>query len=215
MKDLISMGSLYKAGPPQLRAWHGVSPRKKLEIVLFFLHHRIEEPEVRQGLKQKQRCLKGLEWDGEWRPPTAKEAGIHFKVPESTARDIWNKRYSVVQLSRSCRRDTSGAAGEKHPELELELFRQFIEWRQMGRKISRFWFQRRARLLYRALYNKDAEGPTQVSLYTLFCMVVLTHGGRIHLSFLLAGFEASAVAGTSRGGGSPTLASTYQLTTLS
>ena len=120
--DLISMGASYTPGPAQSRSWHTVSPEKKLKIILFLLHHRIEEPEVREGLKQKQRCLKGLEWDGWRRPPTAEEASIHFKVPPRTIRDIWYKRDSIVQPSRDSRPDTSGVPGERHPELELELF---------------------------------------------------------------------------------------------
>jgi len=110
MQDLISMGSSYKLNPPQKRDWHIVSPRKKMNVILYFLHYRIEEPEVRQGLKQKQRCLKGLEWDGWWRPPTAKEASIHFRIPERTIKNIWYKRDSVVQQSRGCRQDKSGVA---------------------------------------------------------------------------------------------------------
>jgi hypothetical protein len=121
-KDLITMASSYKPPPPLTRDWHTVSPRKKLQIVLYFLHHRIEEPEVRQGLKQKQRCLKGLKWDGWWRPPTAAETAAHFRIPERTAKNKWYKRHEVVTRSRACRRDTLGAAGERHPELELELF---------------------------------------------------------------------------------------------
>jgi hypothetical protein len=64
--DLItgSTGSQYKPNPPQKRDWHTVPTRKKLKVIQYFLHHRIEEPEVREGLKQKQRCLKGLEWNG-------------------------------------------------------------------------------------------------------------------------------------------------------
>lgn len=120
-EDLISMGASYTPGPAQSRSWHTVSPEKKRKIILYLLHHRIEEPEVREGFKQKQRCLKGLEWDGWCRPPTAEEAGIHFKVPPRTVRDIWYKRDSIVQRSRGCRRDTSGVAGEKHLEPELEI----------------------------------------------------------------------------------------------
>jgi hypothetical protein len=125
--DLISTGSQYKLDPPQKRDWHTVSARKKLKVIEYFLHHRIEEPEVREGLKRKQRCLKGLEWDGWSRPPTSKEASEHFRIPERTIRDIWYKRHSVVQQSRSCRRDTSGVAGKRHPEPEPELFRQVDE----------------------------------------------------------------------------------------
>jgi hypothetical protein len=118
-KDLVSTGAPYKPAPPQKKAWHTISPKKKLQIIQHLLHERIEEPEVRQGLKQKQRCLAGLEWDGWWRPWTAEETGLHFKVPPRTIREIWYKRHSIVQSSRSCRRDTSGAKPEQHPELEV------------------------------------------------------------------------------------------------
>jgi hypothetical protein len=83
----------------------------------------------------------------------------------------------------------------------------------MGRKISRFWIRQRAKLLYRNLYNEDADAPTPVRLYTLLYMVALTQVGRAHSISLLVGCGASAVAGVSRGSALSTLASTSHVTT--
>jgi len=55
-------------------------------------------------------------------------------------------------------------------ELELELFRQFVDWRQMGRKVTRAWIQRRAKILFELLYNRETGPDRQVSLlYKLWC----------------------------------------------
>ena len=171
LKDLISMGSTYKVPPPQLRTYNSVSPRKKIRIILYLLHHRIEEPEVLKGLKPKRRCLEGLAWDGAFRPPTLAETGAHFKVPPPTIQKIWAKRYKIVGLNRSQRRDASGVRGEQLPELELELFRSFVEWRHMGRKASRFWFQRKARSLYRTLYGEEVYPANPVSICIRFSYI--------------------------------------------
>jgi hypothetical protein len=119
----------YVPPPPLLRSCVHTSPKKKLEIILYLLHHRIEEPEVREGLKQRTHCLEGLKWDGYWRPPTSKEAGIHFKVPDRTVRSIWKARHTILDRSRGSRKDASGVAGERHSKLELEPFQQFIDLR--------------------------------------------------------------------------------------
>lgn len=87
----------YKAPPPQVRSYNPVPHQKKIKIIQWLLHHRIEEPEVRDGLKQKQRCLKGLEWDGWRRPPKASEAAFHFKVPERTVGNIWKNRQTIIE----------------------------------------------------------------------------------------------------------------------
>ena len=161
------MSSSYKAPPALQRHRNSISTRKKLQVILYLLHHRIEEPEVRNRSKPKRRCLEGLEWDDYYRPPTTAEVSEHFKIPATTIQSIWEKRYKIVGLSRNDRRDASGVRNEELPALELELFRSFVEWRQMGRKVSRFWFQRRAKILYRTLYGKEVDTAT-VSNYTCF-----------------------------------------------
>ncbi|KAH8724601.1 hypothetical protein GQ44DRAFT_254430 [Phaeosphaeriaceae sp. PMI808] len=110
IEDSFDTSCPYKLNPPRKRIKVVLSTRRKREIIEYFLRHRIEEPEVAQGLKQKQRCLAGLEWDGCWRPPTAEEASVHFKVPERTCRNIWEARYLVMKQSRTCLQSSSTAS---------------------------------------------------------------------------------------------------------
>ena len=87
-------------------------------------------------MKPKRRCLEGLEWDDYYRPPTIAEAATHFKIPGPSIQNIWEDRYKIVGLKRNNRRDATEVKVEELPELELELFWSFVEWRQMGRKVS-------------------------------------------------------------------------------
>lgn len=153
------MGSTYKLAPAVKRSIHYISPKKKIQIILYLMHHRIKvEP-----WEQKRRCLEGLEYDGDWRPPTAPETGDHFKVPPQTIRNIWANRYKIVDMSRKDRRTKSGEGRERHPAFELELFRQFVEWRQMGRKVSRFWFKRRAKTIFETFNGQELVSTSMVS----------------------------------------------------
>jgi hypothetical protein len=111
--SLEDMGKKWVAEPPLQRTWHGVSPHKKLQIILYLMHHRIET----DGSTQRQRTLRGLEWDGLRRPPTAKETSAHFKVPERTVRDIWYSRETIVAMGRSGRQSTGTWTG-RYPKLD-------------------------------------------------------------------------------------------------
>lgn len=147
--------------PPLKRSRILISPAKKLRIILHFMHHRI----LADDCSQRQRTLAGLEWDGLWRPPTAKETASHFKIPERTARGIWYDRQRVIAMSRGSQLTPLTQRNGQYYELELELFRQFVNWRQMGRKVTQFWFQRRAKAIYQTMYPKGADSLKDVSIF--------------------------------------------------
>lgn len=159
MEDPNNKGASYKPPPPRKRVNHVLSKKRKCEIINYLLHHRIEEPDVRLGIKQKQRCLKGLSWDGFHRPPTAEEASKHFKVPQRTINGIWYNRATIMGLDSDRRRDTSTLKGKKLSSLELVLFGLLIEWKQIRRKIARFRFQQGAKLLYWTTVSIDPDLP--------------------------------------------------------
>jgi hypothetical protein len=94
----------YKPVKARVRYVNELSIRRKIVLIEYFLHHRIHEPMVEQGLQGRRRTMEGLEWDGAWRPPTLKEAEAHFKVPASTIQHIWKQREEIVALKASGRK---------------------------------------------------------------------------------------------------------------
>jgi hypothetical protein len=94
----------YKPVKARVRYVNEISIRRKIVLIEYFLHHRIHEPMVEQGLQGRRRTMEGLEWDGAWRPPTLKEAEAHFKVPASTIQHIWKQREEIVALKASGRK---------------------------------------------------------------------------------------------------------------
>src|SRR5947209_20619131 len=69
IEAIVTTATQYEAPPPRKRRCVTLSKRQKLEIIYFLRKHRIAEPEVAIGLKDKRRCLPGLKWDGSSRPP--------------------------------------------------------------------------------------------------------------------------------------------------
>jgi hypothetical protein len=110
----------YKPIKARVRYTNELSIRRKIELIEYFLHHRIHEPMVEQGLQGRRRTMEGLEWDGAWRPPTLKEAEAHFKVPASTIQHIWKAREEVVALRASGRKRMPSTKSRKKRQKEGE-----------------------------------------------------------------------------------------------
>jgi hypothetical protein len=138
----------YKLPAPLKRNRVVASPNKKMQIILYLIYHRIKV--VDDGHQLQRRCLPGLEYDGDWRPPTAQEAALHFLMLERTIRKIWTERHNIIQLQRKQKISRSAREG-KWGDFEAELARQFIDWRQQGLKVLKSWLWRRARTIFELL----------------------------------------------------------------
>ena len=116
LQDLIKPLKPYKLPPPRVKCCVVLSPRRKIEIIMYFLHHRIKaDPSV-----PRYRCMDGLTWDDWMRPPTSKEVSQHFLVPERTIRNIWAECCKILKGVRSQQRAVTQPGALE--ELELELF---------------------------------------------------------------------------------------------
>ena len=87
----------------------------------------------------------------------------------------WKKNKPQIEgLKKGTRKERSSVAHE--PELEYDLMKQFIELRSLGRRVTRSWFTRCAKKLYKERYpervtrinNKDVFTGLQFS-YGWFC----------------------------------------------
>lgn len=45
------------------------------------------------------------------------------------------------------------------PDLEADLYRQFLDWRDLGRRVNQAWFRRRSKAIFRSLYH-DVDPAT-------------------------------------------------------
>ena len=120
------------------------SREKKIEVLLFLTHHRIP---INPGSRTT-----------EYRHPSHGEAAGYFKIPKATIHGWWQEQEKIVlQRGMTYRVENTRWICE-WPEMEEELFNEFIEKRQAGRVIGRGWFRRTARRLFCKHYGGDNEG---------------------------------------------------------
>lgn len=100
--SIVSDGS-YKAPPMVKRKVRELSPQRKLQIIEYILNTTFYDDFVAQG-GRKQRCLEGLEYKGNYRPPTLDHLETYFKVSKSTLSGIWRNRHEIAALQGKRRR---------------------------------------------------------------------------------------------------------------
>ncbi|RPB00518.1 hypothetical protein L873DRAFT_1564006, partial [Choiromyces venosus 120613-1] len=128
-------------GPIQ-RIRRSYSKARKIQVLLFLLHHRVAV----DGTAQSQ-----------FRPPTQLEASRYWKIPEATISQWWLKRDEILQLPSTARRAQPATWTCMWPAMEEELFDIFLAERQKGRLIRRGWFRTQARELFVKHYSTSAN----------------------------------------------------------
>lgn len=159
---------VHKPAPPIKAPRRSYPKRKKLEVIQWILNERIYDPRRDDYDSKAPRLMKGLEWEGSYRPPTSREAEAHFKIDESNIKRWWLIRDEILQQRGGTRRDCTNVRKELWPQLELKLFEDFWEKRKQSGKVSRGWFRRRALRLANELY-KDCNFSFSHAWFKGFC----------------------------------------------
>jgi hypothetical protein len=128
---------VYRVQKPVLRKEESHSKVRRLAVVMFLYYHKIYDPDHRKSING-------------YRQPTQKEAAIYFKVPQRTISDWWCR--DLVSIESKKRSYTP-----HWPQLEQQLFQDFIQLRIQGRPVSTAWFRKRAKDIFRQSVSSDEQ----------------------------------------------------------
>ena len=133
-------------------------PRRKKLDVLTWLATCVKKIGPKEQIRSQWR---GVNRVNRTRLPTFKEAAIFWGghkniLSESTIRDWWNNRDSILVMHQKQYRLHSGPH-EFWPEMEEQLFSLFLETRISGKPVYRSWFQRQSNLILQALCSTNPE----------------------------------------------------------
>ena len=120
LASLIAPNDSYKPPPMRKRVIHELSPQRKVQIIEYILNTLVFDHVVAAG-GPKGRCLPGLEYKGNYRPPTISHLEQHFRVSKTTLSRIWRDRHKIVQLKGGKRRSYGKCKRATSPKLEKDL----------------------------------------------------------------------------------------------
>lgn len=130
---------LYKPPKPIQRIERSYSRERKIEVLLFREHHRIQAIDPNTGLLI-------------YRQPNFEEIADFWKIPYNTIRNWWNTRETIIN-SKVGTRQVYTTWVCMWPDMEKKLYTKFIQKRAMGTIIRRSWFRREARKLWIETYS--------------------------------------------------------------
>jgi hypothetical protein len=126
------------------------SRRRKQEVLLFLVHHRISIPINDINSYDKQtRVLEDMPEvleEGYRRPTTAKAQNYFHIGDNSIIRRWWEAREKIFSS------DVPMAYPPKWPALKRELVRQFTTARNNNKIVTIHWFRRVSRQIWNRLY---------------------------------------------------------------
>ncbi|RPA97235.1 hypothetical protein L873DRAFT_1691456 [Choiromyces venosus 120613-1] len=127
---------IYRERGPIRKIRRTYNKRRKLEVILFLMHHRV--PTTPEEIQ--------------YRRPTQKETSKFWKIPETTIQPWWSTQETIVNQKGTGRQQSAKWICQ-WPEMEKELFEIFLEERNKGRLIRQGWFQAQARQLFSKHYG--------------------------------------------------------------
>lgn len=133
---------------PVTRVERSYKQKKRVEVLLFLLNHRIPGTTGGRGGHYRQDLPPSQ--DG-FRPPTLFEASQFFKIPEATIRTWWKKRDQLV------RKEDQRRYHPRWPELEDKLYTCFLTRRTENRIVSIGWFRRESKRLFKDTYPESVH----------------------------------------------------------
>ena len=129
---------LYKPPKPIQRIERSYSRERKIEVILFREHHRVQSIDLDTGLPIYQL-------------PTFQQMAAFWKIPEDTIRGWWNNRNTIIE-SKSGTRQARTTWICMWLEMEKKLYAKFVQRRAAGTIVRRSWFRREARKLWMDTY---------------------------------------------------------------
>ena len=79
----------YKQRKPVSRIERSYSRERKIEVLLFLIHHRVKDDQRRRARAGCENADTELPNGTIYRPPTAAEASAYWKIPEITIKSWW------------------------------------------------------------------------------------------------------------------------------
>ena len=142
----------YKQHKPISRIIRSYSRERKIQVLLFLLHHRVQDDQRRRARAGCTNAETELSDGTIYRPPTAAEASAYWKIPEPTIKSWWRQRDKIVDSKSRSRALPRQGWICQWPEMEKELFDTFYTRRLAGQLIQRSWFRRTSRELFQRYY---------------------------------------------------------------
>ncbi|KAF2186694.1 hypothetical protein K469DRAFT_726176 [Zopfia rhizophila CBS 207.26] len=140
----------YKQHKPISRIERSYSRERKIEVLLFLIHHRVKDDQRRRA---RAGCANVELSDGTvYRPPTTAEASAYWKIPDRTIRAWWQQRDKIVESKARSRALARQGWTCQWPDMEKELFDTFYTRRSAGQLVQRSWFRRTSRELFQRHY---------------------------------------------------------------
>ncbi|WJG35637.1 uncharacterized protein FOBCDRAFT_186011 [Fusarium oxysporum Fo47] len=133
---------IYKVKKPVRRKEESHPRARRLAVVMFLYHHRIFDPDYHKSIEG-------------YRRPTQKEAAAYFQVKQQTISDWY--RHDIISIEQEKR-----AYSPVWPQLEKQLFEDFIQLRLQQRAVSTAWFRKRAK----DIFTSSVSSEEQAVLFT-------------------------------------------------
>jgi hypothetical protein len=137
--------------------WHMTVTSRRREIKLNVINYIINPQSWVIDYRTNPPLCEGLPMMSNWRPLTDREVEKKWGIPARTINDWWRKRWAILQSSRGSRRCTGGGNKCYWPALEEKLNEEFVARRASNQLVSRGWFRRNSRHLFKSIYLVNFE----------------------------------------------------------
>lgn len=128
----------YKPPKPIRRIQRSYSRERKIEVILFREHHRVQSIDPNTGLIV-------------YCQPTFKQMEAFWKISDETIRGWCNSRESIIN-SKVGTRQAQTTWICTWPDMEKKLYTKFVQRRTEGILVRRSWFRRESTKLWRDTY---------------------------------------------------------------
>jgi hypothetical protein len=113
----------YKPPKPIQRIQRSYSRERKIDIILFREHHRIQSIDLDTSLLV-------------YKPPTFEQISAFWKVPEANIRRWWNNQETIIK-SKGGTRQVCTTWICTWPDMEKQLYTKFVQRRAEGSIVRR------------------------------------------------------------------------------
>ncbi|KAJ0125647.1 Uncharacterized protein HZ326_31247 [Fusarium oxysporum f. sp. albedinis] len=128
---------VYKVAKPVFRKEERHSKERRLEVVMFLYHHRVFDPDHPKSING-------------YRRPLQSEAAAYFQVKQTTISSWWREDMQNIEKEKR-------SYSVRWPDLEKQLFEEFIQLRFQQRAVSTVWFRKRAKDIFRSSISSEEQ----------------------------------------------------------
>ncbi|KAI8416070.1 hypothetical protein FOFC_02379 [Fusarium oxysporum] len=128
---------VYKVAKPIFRKEERHSKERRLEVVVFLYHHRVFDPDHPKSING-------------YRRPLQSDAAAYFQVKQTTISSWWREDMQNIEKEKR-------SYSVRWPDLEKQLFEEFIQLRFQQRAVSTAWFRKRAKDIFRSSVSSEEQ----------------------------------------------------------